>query len=911
MIFKKDQKQKKSNILGIWCGILILTALFCVAILTGCSKHNGNSGENGKSGQSSGKEAASSMSSENDLSQTSGPSQTSVPSPTPTPLPTPTPIPFVKQAYKTAGRDDVYLVSQDLPGKEWVIVNNDFSGEYALLWYSKLSSTDPDEIKDTVILIKPGVGTDEYRINPEYPFGGPKVLSDGTVILKEWVDGRLHIYDNTLTEVRSFVPLGEDTSSEERLGETGNVSSTIGTGDEITESDSSPAGDNETETEKDPSSDSEYEPETEKKPDSIGISENGIIWVADEKNARLVAIDLYGRTLGEYKYAPELAMISYLGSDDERTYFSAFTDDDYAVKYMYLPAGSDQIVYAGQNDSKKEDEEWTNYVTPVHEWEIYNATSTWFLFKPGYSHKGIVFPKNTQRERVAFMQGNMLCGLKSEWIGDSSCARELSMYDIENRAVSDVLKDSDLTGNVILNPIGMVGNGNILITAEYEDKNNELLLWTAGEKSYPIEGFCDLSKDDYKEYLADQIEELKDKYRVEITPDKTDDNAAATLEDIILEIDFVNIFKLGAKNDPELFTGEAETPIHSDDTQNAETDTTPRSENTQNTETDTTLRSENTQNTDTATIHPENYRNNEGAHYTFNPHVFSYFYLQEHGEKRRDALFAYIDALRAGEDRFRCSNVGEAVWAGGRLATYFYPVADLYAYAEYAGDGWANITYRIPKEEFLEKARDFEDRICGILNDVIEEDYSDIEKALALYEFMTEYCVYDYEMLDHNSEPEWQARQSGYRVLTEKQGICWEIACLYRYLLLQCGVEAEESIGAPYDENADLHEWNYITLNGQGYLIDATWGLSEYREPDLSYFLFTDEQRDVRDGFKPESFDIGNYGLYGARQVYSFNADDDRYSSLWGGKYIAFDQENNYIFYWDTEGKLQRFKYED
>ncbi|MCR5686269.1 MAG: hypothetical protein K6G81_12800, partial [Lachnospiraceae bacterium] len=107
----------------------------------------------------------------------------------------------------------------------------------------------------------------------------------------------------------------------------------------------------------------------------------------------------------------------------------------------------------------------------------------------------------------------------------------------------------------------------------------------------------------------------------------------------------------------------------------------------------------------------------------------------------------------------------------------------------------------------------------------------------------------------------------------------------------------------------DLHAWNYIALDGQGYLIDATWGLTASREPDLTYFLFTDEQRETRDGFVAESFDIAGYGLYGARDVYSFNADDDRYSDLWGGRYIAFDQDNKCIFYRDKDGIFSRFDY--
>ena len=35
-------------------------------------------------------------------------------------------------------------------------------------------------------------------------------------------------------------------------------------------------------------------------------------------------------------------------------------------------------------------------------------------------------------------------------------------------------------------------------------------------------------------------------------------------------------------------------------------------------------------------------------------------------------------------------------------------------------------------------------------------------------------------------------KQSAYRCLTEKQGICNEFASLYSYLLLQVGIDSEE-----------------------------------------------------------------------------------------------------------------------
>ena len=79
----------------------------------------------------------------------------------------------------------------------------------------------------------------------------------------------------------------------------------------------------------------------------------------------------------------------------------------------------------------------------------------------------------------------------------------------------------------------------------------------------------------------------------------------------------------------------------------------------------------------------------------------------------------------------------------------------------------------------------------------------------------------------------------------------------------------------------------------------------------MKYFLFTDELRVQRDGFKYESFGIADYRLNDMPEPYPYDADDERYQELWNGKYLAFDQDENCIFYWDEDNVICRFDYSD
>ena len=97
----------------------------------------------------------------------------------------------------------------------------------------------------------------------------------------------------------------------------------------------------------------------------------------------------------------------------------------------------------------------------------------------------------------------------------------------------------------------------------------------------------------------------------------------------------------------------------------------------------------------------ENISNNEEGHYAFNPHVFGSRYLEQFGEAKRDAFFAYCDALRNGEDSFACPDQDFAGWCSGRLSNCFFPVAREKVETGAWADGRSKIIYLIPKEEFL------------------------------------------------------------------------------------------------------------------------------------------------------------------------------------------------------------------
>ncbi|MBR6477913.1 MAG: hypothetical protein IKS85_05635, partial [Lachnospiraceae bacterium] len=94
----------------------------------------------------------------------------------------------------------------------------------------------------------------------------------------------------------------------------------------------------------------------------------------------------------------------------------------------------------------------------------------------------------------------------------------------------------------------------------------------------------------------------------------------------------------------------------------------------------------------------------------------------------------------------------------------------------------------------------------------------------------------------------------------------------------------------------ESHAWVFVTIDGQSYHIDPTWGLTTIYSP-LAYFMMTDEIRDSRDNFPVEKMCLCGDGD-DSRKIFEFWARDDRYEELWQGNYLGMDRENKKIIYY-------------
>ncbi len=304
----------------------------------------------------------------------------------------------------------------------------------------------------------------------------------------------------------------------------------------------------------------------------------------------------------------------------------------------------------------------------------------------------------------------------------------------------------------------------------------------------------------------------------------------------------------------------------------------------------------------------------EPARFTFQPKVCSDLIRETIGETMCETWYQMVDAMMEGKESFACPDQETFDWVIGQFPALCFPVVqDMVSRSlirePYFEDGVAYFSYTVPKEEFKEKVDQFAELIENILNETMKPDYTDFEKAYALYQYFTENYTYDRDHYNTLQTDILNARESSAcHIFYDKTGICTEIASAYTYLLMQAGVNATVMSGeCAYDGIG--HAWSFIELDGKYYHIDPTFALGSNT---LGYFLMTDAERENGGEFPIDTYIITScYTQEHEAPVY--HADDETFAFLWRTRISEIDREQKMLSVWkdNEEGnpELKQFSY--
>lgn len=193
-----------------------------------------------------------------------------------------------------------------------------------------------------------------------------------------------------------------------------------------------------------------------------------------------------------------------------------------------------------------------------------------------------------------------------------------------------------------------------------------------------------------------------------------------------------------------------------------------------------------------------------------------------------------------------------------------------------------NVEYVYSKEESALMCEQLYTEAVNILAQTVNDTMSDEEKRLAIYKYLEDNCVYDYDALaeaeinNFISTPDAIHKDAfnAYGIIVNKKGVCQSYALAYKLLCSMCGVECNVVTG--YLNGNLPHAWNAVKIDDSWYQTDST---NNANVSSIPFFLYnSDSETAEKTGFTADKkYDldhlVGDYECYNNEYEYYHSND--------------------------------------
>ncbi len=150
-------------------------------------------------------------------------------------------------------------------------------------------------------------------------------------------------------------------------------------------------------------------------------------------------------------------------------------------------------------------------------------------------------------------------------------------------------------------------------------------------------------------------------------------------------------------------------------------------------------------------------------------------------------------------------------------------------------------TYTINYYTTLEQETAVTERLEQVMAELIDDDMTDAEKALAIYDYICKNVTYDYDNLDDST---YKLKHTAYAALINGTAVCQGYAVLFYRMALMAGLDARY-ISGTVTTTGESHGWNIVQIGTMYYNLDSPWDSENYAEGFVplcyDYFLLSDE----------------------------------------------------------------------
>lgn len=208
------------------------------------------------------------------------------------------------------------------------------------------------------------------------------------------------------------------------------------------------------------------------------------------------------------------------------------------------------------------------------------------------------------------------------------------------------------------------------------------------------------------------------------------------------------------------------------------------------------------------------------------------------------------------------------------------------------------ISYEENKKSAARKQEEILCRVAQITDEIITEDMTDLEKELAINEYLCDTIEYDEDALDNAVENDFNYVADRYRdsfnaygALIKGKCVCAGYAAAFKLLAEEAGLQSIVVTG--FLDGGYGHAWNKVNIDGEWQIIDVTNNDTDYLKnalfnlPDRAGDITLEEDKDYVLDFCIRNYDSTD----GEKEFYRINEKYFDYSEI-SGKLLTELKEN-------------------
>ena len=214
--------------------------------------------------------------------------------------------------------------------------------------------------------------------------------------------------------------------------------------------------------------------------------------------------------------------------------------------------------------------------------------------------------------------------------------------------------------------------------------------------------------------------------------------------------------------------------------------------------------------------------------------------------------------------------------------------------------------YAYPAAEQAQMQAMMDRELLAIVNADAQPEDNALDTILKLYYAVGHRIVYDTEREDNKElgSPLFDyPADEVYKALRDGKGLCYAFAYVFRYALMQRGIDAFCIYGECRAHDMG-HEWVIFCLDGEWYHCDPSWDRASMGYAKLLHFGKTDDERRV-DTLAPRAFEEYHESAFPAPEC-----TDERFGIFRGIVRFSYIREHRYYLE-DRDGKEYIFDTED